>query len=221
MKNKKSIKALIIVAIVGIVGFTIAFFANSTNINNEFKTKEYGTTITDEFVSPDSWLPGDTTLKTLLATNTGEVDEAVRISYTEKWETDNNDILNGWIHTDGTKSNHESNSELETDERVAIINFTNASDWTKEGNYYYYNYKLAPNESTSSFIESVTFNPKTKLDNTCVTTENNGAKTVTCSSSGNDYDNAKYTITFTIETVQYNKYKEAWETNINILDGNS
>lgn len=51
MKNKKSIKALIIVAIVGIVGFTIAFFANSTNINNEFKTKEYGTTITDEFVS--------------------------------------------------------------------------------------------------------------------------------------------------------------------------
>ena len=60
--------------------------------------------------------------------------------------------------------------------------------WTKVGDYYYYNYKLAPGESTTSFLESVTFNSKTKLDDTCVTTEENGVKTLTCSSSGDDYE---------------------------------
>ena len=38
------------------------------------------------------------------------------------------------------------------------------NDWTKVGDYYYYNYRIAPGEETSSFLESVTFNAKTKLD---------------------------------------------------------
>ena len=61
-------------------------------------------------------------------------------------------------YPDGTKSNHTTQEELETDERVAIINFDNASDWTYEDGYYYYKYTLSPNESSSSLIESVTFN---------------------------------------------------------------
>ena len=105
---------------------------------------------------------------------------------------------------------------MATDERVALINFTNPSDWTKVGDYYYYNYKLAPQESTTSLIESVTFNSKTKLNDTCTTTLSEGTKTVTCNSSGSDYDHATYTLTFDIETVQYNKYKEAWGVSNNI-----
>ena len=213
MKNKKSIIALLIVAIIGIVGLTLAYFSNSDTIENSFITKEYGSTYTEEFVSPDNWLPGDTTDKTVVVENTGEVDEAVRISYTESWTTHNNGTLNGWIHPDGTKSTHTTETELSTDESVAILNLANTSDWTKVGDYYYYNYKLAPGESTTSFLESVTFNSKTKLDDTCVTTIDGSTKTVTCNSSGDDYDNATYTLTFTIETVQYNKYNEAWNLN--------
>ena len=44
MKNKKSIIALLIVAIIGIVGLTLAYFSNSDTIENQFSTKEYGTT---------------------------------------------------------------------------------------------------------------------------------------------------------------------------------
>ena len=212
MNNKKSVIALLLVAIIGIVGLTLAYFANSTDVENTFTTKEYGTTYTEEFVSPDNWLPGDTTNKTIVATNTGQVDQAVRIHVSEAWTTHNDGTLNGWIHTDGTKSNHTTETELANDERVAILNLANASDWTKVGDYYYYNYKLAPGESTTSFLESVTFNPKTKLDDTCTTTTNNGVTTTTCNSSGDDYDNATYTLTFTIETVQYNKFASAWNT---------
>ena len=172
-------------------------------------------------MSPDNWLPGDTTVKTITATNTGNVDEAVRIFFTEGWTPANSgSTLNGCIHEDGTKSTHTTQSELETDERVAILNLANTSDWTKVGDYYYYNYKLAPGDSTTSFLESVTFNSKTKLSDTCTETVNEGVKTITCNSSGDDYDNATYILTLTIETVQYNKYASLWNTGntVNILE---
>jgi len=176
----------------------------------------------EDFVAPNNWLPGDVTDKTITATNTGNVDEAVRISFTENWKTKNNGTLNGWIHPDGTKSTHSTETELSTDERVAKIKFVNPSEWTYENGYYYYNYKLAPNETTSSLIESVEFNAKTKLDDTCDTTIDGNKKIITCNSSGDDYDDAKYTLTFTVETVQYDKYADAWNlpqnTSIAILE---
>ena len=167
MKEKKTILILILVLTIGIIGLTVAYFSNSTTLNNIFETKPYGDVFTEEFVAPTNWLPGDTTNKSVVATNTGEVDQAVRVKLTESWKTANNGTLNGWIHTDGTKSTHETENDIANDERVAIINFDNDSDWTKVGDYYYYNYKLAPNESTSSLIKSVTFNSKTKLDYKC------------------------------------------------------
>ena len=213
MKNRKTIIALLLVAIVGIVGLTIAYFANSQTIENNFITKEYGTEVVEEFVSPDNWLPGDTTNKTVVAENTGQVDQAVRVKLIESWTTHNNGTLNGWIHPDGSKSTHTTQTELATDERVAILNLGNTSDWTKVGDYYYYNYKLAPGESTTTFLESVTFNSKTKLDDTCETTIDEGVRTISCNSSGDDYDYAKYKLTINIETVQYNKYNDAWNLN--------
>ena len=144
-KKNKSLIALLFVLCVGSVGLTIAYFSNSDTIENQFITKEYGTTYTEEFVSPDSWLPGDTTDKTIVATNSGQVDEAVRISLSETWTPNKTgSTLNGWIHQDGTKSTHESASELENDEIVAVINFDNDSYWYYEDGYYYYKYKIAP-----------------------------------------------------------------------------
>ena len=217
MNNKKTIIILILVLTIGIVGLTIAYFSNSTSVDNQFTTQPYGTTVEESFISPSNWLPGDITPKTIKATNSGNVDEAVRISFTEGWTPANSgSTLNGWIHADGTKSTHTSSEELANDERVAVINFDNTSDWTYNNGYYYYNYKLSPNETTSSLIKSVTFNSKTKLDDTCTETITSTGKTITCNSSGNDYDNATYNLVFTVETVQYNKYQEAWNTNVAI-----
>jgi len=218
MKEKKTIIILILVLAVGIVGLTIAYFSNSSTVNNVFTTQPYGTTVTETFTSPSNWLPGSEVEKLVIATNTGNVDEAVRISLSENWTTAHNNTLNGWITENGNKSSHLPENEPSNDERVAIINFDNNEDWEYSNGYYYYKYKLSPNESTSSLIKSVTFNAKTKLDDTCVETPTATGRTITCDSSGDDYDNATYTLTFNIETVQYNKYKEAWNTNYNIAE---
>ena len=214
MRQKRTIIIIIIILVlfIGIIGMTIAYFSNSTSLDNIFQTKPYGSTVEETFNAPSNWLPGDITKKEITATNTGEVDEAVRISFEESWTPYNtSSTLNGWIHQDGSKSSHTTESELATDERVAVIDFDNDNDWDYEDGYYYYKYKIAPGESTSSLIKSVTFNSKTKLDDTCTTTEGNGTKTITCNSSGSDYDHATYTLTFTVETVQYDKYAEAWQ----------
>ena len=200
--KKKNLIVLLLIAVIGIVGVTIAYFSSTITFENEFQTKEYGTTYTESFVSPDNWLPGDTTNKTITATNTGQVDQAVRISLSQTWVSHNGDTLA--LSKNGVTA--------------AVLNLANTSDWTKVGDYYYYNYKLAPGETTTSFLESVTFNKNIELDDTCTESVNNGVRTISCNSSGDDYDNATYTLTLTIETVQYNKYIEAWGTNVVIAE---
>ncbi|MBQ9318216.1 MAG: hypothetical protein IJR82_01100, partial [Bacilli bacterium] len=77
-KRNKFLIALLLVLCVGLVGVTIAYFSSTTTFENEFQTSEYGTTYIEKFTSPDNWLPGDETEKTLQVTNSGNVDEAVR-----------------------------------------------------------------------------------------------------------------------------------------------
>ena len=86
MNNKKTILILILVLTIGLIGLGIAYFSNSTSFDNLFSTNPYGSTVTEQFISPDNWLPGDVTEKTIVATNSGNVDQAVRIKITEKWQ---------------------------------------------------------------------------------------------------------------------------------------
>ena len=210
MKQRKNIIALLLVAIIGIVGLTVAYFSNSTSITNEFETSEYGTDVIETFTSPTGWQPGDETPKVLTVKNTGEVDEAVRVKVEEKWVNKNGQELS--LTQDGNVA--------------ALIHYINDSDWTRvdvDGEnyyYYYYNYKLAPDEETTELLDKVTFNPLINASTTCTTTTENGVTTRSCKSNGSGYDGATYTLKFTIETVQYNKYADAWNTGstITLLD---
>ena len=208
MKKNKSL-IIILMLLIGVVGITIAYFSNTTSIDNLFSTKEYGSTIEEVFTSPSNWLPGTTTDKEITVTNSGLVDEAVRISYSEKWIAKDGTILSGLIDSNGNLTDNTENSE-----HAAIINFSDNDDWTDSNGYYYYNYKLSPNETTSSLIDSVTFNSKTKNSSNCITNTNNGTKTITCNSTQSGYDGATYTLSFNIETVQYDKYKGTWGVDI-------
>ena len=187
VKKNKSLIIILLIIVFGIVGLTLAYFTNTANITNEFKSKEYGTTVTEVFESPENWLPGSTEPKTLTVTNSGRVDEAVRVSYTEVWTSKNGDNL----------------SLTQNGNRAAIINWSNSSDWTKvtENNkdYYYYNYKLAPTETTSTILDSVTFNKDVVNANNCVETKTETGKKVECSSSGDEYDGATYKLTFILK----------------------
>ena len=80
-KKNKSLIVLLLVLCVGLVGLTVAYFSNSTTIDNLFSTKEYGTTYTETFVSPDNWLPGDTTDKTVVVTNSSTLLDTPRDYY--------------------------------------------------------------------------------------------------------------------------------------------
>ena len=199
MNNKKITITFILIAtmaLLGIVGFTIAYFTSSVDFENEFNTGNFETTATETFTSPENWLPGDTTPKTLVVTNTGNVDVKARVCITEEWTSSSGDPLDNEVNG----------------ERVAILNLTNTSDWTKKGNCYEYNDVLEPNDVTNSFISGVTFNPNIEADVTCVPTISNGTITQTCTSRGDGYDDATYTLTFTVETIQSNIASTIWPT---------
>ena len=200
-KNKKdNRKKLIVVAVISlftILGGTLAYFTTSSNIKNIFNTAKYETKIVEDFVSPTNWTPGTTTQKSIKVTNNGTIDMAVRASFTEKWVNANGNEL---PLVDGNNN------------AIAIINFD--SSWTKDNDgYFYYGTKnnltkLLPSETSSSFITGVKFNEKIGADLKVSTSED--GKTITYTSSGDGYDNAKYTLVVRIDTVQYDFAHEVW-----------
>ena len=78
--------------------------------------------------------------------------------------------------------------------------------------YYYYDYFVNPGSSTTPLITSILFNEYAQNDFSCTT--NNGVER--CTSTGDGYDGATYTLTVTFETVQYDKYQEYWDTEMEI-----
>ena len=189
MDNKKLLLALVLVALVGIVGATYAYFTSSTKLTNEFTTGTYSTSVTEEFVSPDNWTPGTTTQKKVNVTNNGSVEVAIRARYTEKWAAKDGTVLSG----------------TRNGEKVA--QFTIGSDWEKgKDGYYYYKGTLATNQTSTDFISSVTFNPNFVLeegtDIQCTTITTNGKTTVNCANLDSGYAGATYSLDIIIETIQ-------------------
>ena len=119
-RNNKPLIALLLLAIVGVVGVTIAYFTSNATLENIFKTAPYSTQVEEEFTSPTNWTPGTTTPKTVVAKNTGDVPVAVRVSIEEEWISGNGESLP--LEQNGNKA--------------AIINFANTSDWTLVDGYY-------------------------------------------------------------------------------------
>lgn len=199
-KKKDNRKKLLIVGVISlftILGGTLAYFTTSNNITNVFNTAKYQTQIVEDFVSPDNWTPGTTTDKEIKITNNGSIDMALRATFTEKW----------------VNANKQEIPLADSDNNIAaIINFDDS--WTKsEDGYYYFGNKdnlakLIPGETSSSFITGVTFNEKIKasLD----TNVSQDGQTITFTSTGNGYDNAVYTLTVRIDTIQYDQAHNVW-----------
>lgn len=200
-KENKNKKRLLVVGALGmltILGGTLAYFTTSTNITNKFKAGLYQNEIVEVFESPSNWTPSTTTTKTIAVTNTGSIPMALRASYTEKWVSANGKELS----LKDSKGN-----------QVAIISF--ADDWKKDNDgFYYYGSKdnktsLAPNKTSSSFIKSVKFNENTEA--TLKEKISDDGKTITYTSTGDGYDNATYTLTIRIDTVQYDQANNFWK----------
>ena len=196
MKNKKTIVAIIAVLLVVVVGVTFAYFQSTADFENLFNVGIYKVTTTEVFESPSNWAPGQEIPKTITTTNEGTIPAAVRVSYTEQWLDGDTDITSSIPN--GT----------------VTINLDNTSDWTKEGNYYYYNYILEPEQTTSSFMKSVTLSSSI---NGITCTPSNDGLTQSCESSS-PIQGATYKLTITKETVQADSYQEVWNTNVEITE---
>ena len=196
-KQKKRLLLLLGIAVLTVLGSTIAYFTTSTDIANYFKIALYQNEIVEEFVSPDNWTPGTTTDKTITVKNTGSINMAVRVSYTEEWTSANGSELN-LIDENGNVA--------------SIINFNEG--WTKDSDgYYYYGSKenmnkVKPNETTTSFINGVTFNQNIK--SSLKETKSADGQTITYTSTGDGYDNATYSLIIKIDTIQYDQAQNVW-----------
>lgn len=200
VKKKDNRKKLLIVggiSLFTIIGGTLAYFTTSSTIKDIFNTAKYETKIVEVFESPTDWTPGTTTEKTIKVTNNGSIDMALRATYTEKW----------------VNANGKEISLNDTDGNVAAIIHFNDSWKLNEDGYYYYGSKdsltkLTPTETSTSFISGVTFNENIKADlNTSVSQD---GQTITFSSTGKGYDNATYTLTVKIDTIQYDQAHNVW-----------
>lgn len=196
-KQKKRLLLLLGIAVLTVLGSTIAYFTTSTDIANYFKIALYQNEIVEKFVSPDNWTPGTTTNKTITVKNTGSINMAVRVSYTEKWTSANGSELNLMDENGNVAS---------------IINFNEG--WTKDSDgYYYYGSKenmnkVKPNEITTSFISGVTFNQNIK--SSLKETKSDDGQTITYTSTGDGYDNATYSLIIKIDTIQYDQAQNVW-----------
>ena len=204
MKNKKPIIfAALLFVICLTIGGTIAYYTSSDTFDNTFNSGTYDIETQENFVSPDNWTPGTTTPKTVIATNKGTTPAAVRIKLTPSWVDANGDPL----------PLKDSN-----DNEAAIINFTQNYDkkWIYQDGYYYYKRALNENQSTTSLLKSVTFNPNFEVDKSQNCETVNG--TTTCRTTYNDYSGGTYTLQVEIETCQYDQYQEIWNTSINLYE---
>ena len=200
-ENNKNKKKLLVVGALGmltVLGGTLAYFTTTTNIVNKFKTGLYQNKIVEEFVSPTNWTPGTVTEKTVKVTNSGDIPMAVRASITEKWVSASGKEL----------SLKDSNNNV-----ASIIEF--GEEWTKDNDgFYYYGTKenktvLDASAETTSFIKSVKFNENIKA--TLKESISSDGKTVTYTSSGDGYDNATYTLTVRIDTMEYDAARNLWK----------
>ena len=192
MTKKRNLYVIAFLCFITLVGVTIAYLQSTATLENIFNAGTYKTITHEEFTSPTNWMPGDETPKTITTKNEGTIPVRVRVKFDEEWTSKNGDPLD--LTYNG--------------ENAAIINLDNINDWIYKDGYYYYTKELAPGETTTSLIKSVTFNPNVEGEVNCVT--ENG--TVTCESSGDSYDGATYKLKITTETVQAKNYETIWES---------
>ena len=217
MKNKKSIIALGALAVVGLIAGTIAYFTSEATFDNVFTTAVYKTKSEETFNSPDNWTPGQEVPKTVITENQGTIPVAVRVSTSEVWKDEGGNTID--VNTIAGIEN----ALTTTPKKIAIINLDNTSDWTydSETEAYYFKRALAAAnttgstpvyDKTNSFIKSVTLNPSLPVDSECITTtnENTHTTTKTCTTAIQTLGKATYTLTLTVETVQYDQYKQVW-----------
>ena len=196
MKKKRIIVIAALAALVALVGGTVAYYSDSKQFGNLFKLAADNIEYVETFESPNNWKSCDETPKTLVITNKSATPVAARFKMTEYWKA-----------AGSTSTGQTSDLSLTyRNQNVAIINFQNENDWELVNGWYVYKHTLNENESTSSLLKSVTFNCSVNFagDATYSADGKSGTTNIT------DYQNAKYHLDITAQTVPADQKAQAW-----------
>ena len=193
--NKKHLPLIATVALIAIagIGAVVAYGFDTAVFNNNFAFANYKTVAEEEFLSPDNWTPCEETPKVATLTNSGNAPVAVRMKI-EEWWRDAADTQNLPLVKDGVTL-------------VAILT-QNESDWELESDgWYYYKETLAPGSITTSLLRAVKLDCNANFggDNVCTNT----ASGTVCEKPADAYENAKYHMKVTFQTIQADK-KSSW-----------
>lgn len=196
MRKKRIIAVIGLAALTALVGGTVAYLNDSNSFENNFKLASGEVEYTETFESPRNWKSCDTTPKTLVITNKSDTPVAARFKMEEYWK------VNG-----STSAGKTSDLSLTyQNQRVAIINFQNQNDWEQKGDWWVYKGTLNKDQSTSSLLASVTYNCSINFVDD-VTYSADGKTSIT---NTNTYDNAKYHLDITAQTVPATQKEAAW-----------
>lgn len=171
MDKKKLFVLMALVMVLAILGTgTLAYFTTRAITHNVITTGGVGITLLEEF--PNA-VPGD-------GENTMELDGVMPGSDYRKAVKVRNDQEEAWIRVRVTVR-ADQGQDLEAVTAIDFNEGSGATQWTKSGDWYYYNSPVAKGDETSYLFENVTFD---------------GAK------MGNEYQNAKLTISVDAQAVQ-------------------
>lgn len=195
-KRTKSILIILALALVAIVGATIAYYTSKNDFKNEFHVSEPGVAVVEKFNPSDQWVPGEEKTKEVWFTNSGEVDMLLRFHVEVDWEEDSK------------PASASEASQIVTLNRNTAFEKNFCSFKENDKDYYYYKKVLKPGEVTSNVLDSVTFSSALSNDG-----------------HGVNYANSQVNITIIGETViaeanesGYVEAAEEWNKTAQITD---
>lgn len=164
MKATKKTRNLIVgLALVAVVGGTLAYFNQTMDIKNQLGTKKYGSEVVETFTPKDDWQPGATVNKDVAVENTGDYDIIARVTWDEEWTRN------------GETTSYEKNSLAEvmnqTKQSVVTKNLDDTANWIYGGDgYYYYLQTIKKNEKSTKWLDSITLNSDANMGKIVKTT---------------------------------------------------
>lgn len=177
--NKKSKVAVAGVAAVALVGGTLAYWNQTTTINNPFSTNSYGGETIEDFNPAEGgdWDPGGKVDKKVSVHNTGDYSIFARVRFEETWtreeDTDGDGevevvTLDGYPMYSNTTENGTTRNELFFPESAIAAPVENGSVvykeidtttdgwWTEGKDGYYYSKEIEEKATTADLLKSVT-----------------------------------------------------------------
>lgn len=177
MKNKRLMITLLGVLIPLVIGSTFAYFVKTVKMDNEFKSSEAKVYLNEKFDPNDEWVPGEEKQKEVRFGNEGKMDAVLRVRFTP--------VLK---RSDGTE-------DVEA-AKDCTLNFADefAKNWTRSGDWYYYNKVLSRGRITDITLKSVTISDQ-------IGNDEHGIQ--------KDYSNATYEVKIEGELLQASLASEA------------